>query len=276
MARLGETDPAWAGMAASTARAVIEARNLSKVYASRRGRIVALEDVSLLVRPGEFVSLLGPSGCGKSTTLMIVAGLRAKSSGYVAIDGRPVEQPQTGVGIVFQSPVLLDWRSVLENVMLQIEAHKLPRRDYVERARRLLASVGLEGFEQKHPFELSGGMRQRVAICRALVHDPRILLMDEPFGALDALTRDQMNLDLQHLWQTSGKSILFVTHSISEAVFLSDRVIVMSPRPGTVSDVLNIELPRPRTLDMRESPEFSKYSRAIREIFLAQGVIRYY
>jgi NitT/TauT family transport system ATP-binding protein len=247
---------------------------VTKVYPSPRGAVHALDDVSFSVEPGQFVSILGPSGCGKSTLLMIVAGLRARSAGSVFVSGNPVTRPQTDVGIVFQTDVLLDWRTNLGNVLLQVEMRKLKPAAHRERALGLLRSVGLEGFEQKHPFELSGGMRQRVAICRALVHDPSILLMDEPFGALDALTREQMMLDLQKLWMDSKKSVLFITHSIPEAVFLSDRVIVMTPRPGSIDTEITVDLPRPRTFDVMGTPAFNTYTQEIHHIFQRRGVIR--
>jgi len=253
---------------------LVRVADVSKVYAAREGPVRALERVSLTARRGEFVSILGPSGCGKSTLLMIVAGLLPSSSGAVVVDGTEVTRPLTDVGIVFQSPVLLDWRTALGNVLLQAEARRLPRGEAEPRARALLASVGLAGFENKYPHELSGGMRQRVSICRALIHDPPQLLMDEPFGALDAITRDQMTLDLQRLWNERRKTVLFITHSVVEAVFLSDRVIVMTPRPGRVERVLDIALPRPRTLAMRETPEFAAYTRQILDLFLAHGVLR--
>ncbi|MGH7862665.1 MAG: ABC transporter ATP-binding protein, partial [Candidatus Dormibacteraceae bacterium] len=207
---------------------------VAKTYMTRTGPISAIGEVTCQIRRGEFVSLLGPSGCGKSTLLRIVAGLASASSGSVLIDGRRVTKPQTQMGIMFQSPVLLEWRDALGNVMLQAEARGLPRDAARDRAFELLSSVGLQGFEHNRPSELSGGMQQRVAICRALLHDPTIMLMDEPFGALDSLTRDQMNIDLQRLWSQGEKTVLFVTHSIAEAIFLSDRVIVMSPSPGRV------------------------------------------
>ncbi|MBI2369462.1 MAG: ABC transporter ATP-binding protein [Deltaproteobacteria bacterium] len=247
---------------------------VSKIYQSADGPVHALDGVTFDVGRREFVSLLGPSGCGKSTLLLISAGLLPKSGGTITIEGKPVQGPQTQLGIVFQSPVLLDWRRVLDNVMLQIEVRRLRRDQYQKRAEQLLASVGLEGFEHKYPFELSGGMRQRVAICRALIHDPPLLLMDEPFGALDALTREQMILDLQKLWLESQKVVFFVTHSIPEAVFLSDRVVVMSPRPGKVEEIFTIDLPRPRHLDIRETKEFAAYAKAIRDIFQAYGVLK--
>jgi len=255
-------------------RPFVEVRDLARRFTARDGEVTALDGVSFDVRAGEFVSIVGPSGCGKSTLAMIVAGLLAPSAGSVAIDGVPVDRPQTNLGIVFQNPVLLAWRRALGNVLLQIEMRGLPTDGYRERARTLLAAVGLEGFEERYPHELSGGMRQRVSICRALVHDPPLLLMDEPFGALDALTRDQMVLDLQYLWAKGGKTVLFITHSITEAVFLSDRVLVMTPRPGTIERIIDIELPRPRRLAIREDPRFAAYTHAIHERFLARGVLR--
>lgn len=248
--------------------------NLSKVYATRDGPVRALDQVSLCARKGEFLTILGPSGCGKSTLLMIAAGLLPASSGVVTVDGQPVDQPRTDIGIVFQSPVLLEWRTALGNVMLQAEAKKLERAAAERRARALLSSVGLGGFEDKYPHELSGGMRQRVSLCRALIHNPPLLMMDEPFGALDALTRDQLVLDLQQIWNETRMTVLFITHSLAEAVFLSDRVIVMTPRPGRIDQVIDIDLPRPRTLAMRETPRFAEYSRQILDLFLARGVLK--
>jgi NitT/TauT family transport system ATP-binding protein len=249
-------------------------QGVSKVYATHDGPVRALEQVSVGARRGEFLSVLGPSGCGKSTLLMIAAGLLRPSSGAVSIDGAVVTSPRTDIGIVFQSPVLLEWRTALGNVMLQAEAKKLERTAAKRRARDLLGAVGLGGFEDKYPHELSGGMRQRVSLCRALIHDPNQLLMDEPFGALDALTRDQLVLDLQEIWNQRRMTVLFVTHSVPEAVFLSDRIMVMTPRPGRLDRMIDIELPRPRTLAMRETPEFAAYIREILDLFLARGVLR--
>jgi NitT/TauT family transport system ATP-binding protein len=254
--------------------AYLRIENLSKVYATRDGEVRALSDISFSQHRGEFVSHVGPSGCGKSTLLMIAAGLLPPSSGAVLVGGRKVERPRTDIGIVFQSPVLLDWRTALGNVMLQAEARKMNRREAEARANALLASVGLDGFADRFPYELSGGMRQRVSICRALIHNPDHLLMDEPFGALDALTRDQLVLDLEALVRERHMTVLFITHSIAEAVFLSDRVIVMTPRPGRIDSIIEIKLPRPRTLAMRETAEFADYSRQILELFLARGVLR--
>jgi NitT/TauT family transport system ATP-binding protein len=262
------------GLTPTAVETYIEVANVSKVYPTRDGPVRALYNVSFTVRRRSFISVLGPSGCGKSTLLMIIAGLLPRSSGVVRINGEEVTQPLTNVGIVFQSPVLLDWRTALQNVLIQAEVRRLDLLQYRERARALLASVGLAGFENKYPHELSGGMRQRVAICRALLHDPPLLLMDEPFGALDALTRDQMVVDLQRLWLERQKTVLFITHSVSEAVFLSDQVIVMTPRPGRVDQVLDIALPRPRRLAMRQAPEFAAYTHQILARFLARGVLR--
>lgn len=252
----------------------LEAVNASKVYPTREGPVRALHNLSVTARRAEFIAILGPSGCGKSTFLMIAAGLLPKSSGSVKVSGREVTAPLTDVGIVFQSDVLLEWRTALQNVMIQAEARRLNLSTYEKRARELLASVGLEDFANRLPHQLSGGMRQRVALCRALVHEPPLLLMDEPFGALDALTRDQMALDLQRLWNERRMTVLFITHSVSEAVFLSDRVVVMTPRPGRVDRLLEIDLPRPRTLAMRETPQFAEYTRQILDLFLARGVLR--
>jgi NitT/TauT family transport system ATP-binding protein len=253
----------------------IQVAGVSKSYRARDGMpVAAVEDISLEMAAGEFVSIVGPSGCGKSTLLSIVAGLIPSTRGEVRIEGHAITEPYTKVGIVFQSDLLLDWRTVIGNVLFQFEMRGESARPFQGRARDLVASVGLAGFERKHPFELSGGMRQRVALCRALVHDPPLLLMDEPFGALDALTRDQLQVDLQRVWQESRKTVLFVTHSIAEAVFLSDRVVVMTPRPGRIREVLTIELPRPRDLDIRESPAFAHYVHRVNRLFQQMGVLR--
>jgi NitT/TauT family transport system ATP-binding protein len=232
-----------------------------KVYP---GGLEAIRDVSFSVGQGEFVSLLGPSGCGKSTLLMMVAGLLGPTSGRVALDGAEVIGPRREVGVVFQSPVLLPWRSVLDNVLLPVEMLRLGRRAYERRARELLATVKLGDFAQALPRELSGGMRQLVSICRALVHDPSILLMDEPFSALDALTRDQMGLELLRIWELHRKTVIFVTHSIREAVFLSDRVHVLGYRPATITQTLDIKLARPRRLEVEETDEFNRYVGVLR------------
>jgi NitT/TauT family transport system ATP-binding protein len=229
---------------------------VGKTYASG---VEAIRDAGFGVAPGEFLSLLGPSGCGKSTLLMMIAGLLAPSRGEIRVDGVAVQGPRPDVGIVFQSPVLLPWRTVLDNVLLPVEMLRRRRADYEGRARDLLAMAKVDDFAAKLPHELSGGMKQRVSICRALVHDPRLLLMDEPFSALDALTRDQMGFELLRIWDRHKKTVVFVTHSIREAVFLSDRVLVMTPRPATIGFETDVKLPRPRTLDMQESDEFNRY-----------------
>ncbi len=262
--------------ATSDMRAVIphvSIASLSKTYGSARGDVTALTDVSMNVRQGEFVSVLGPSGCGKSTLLKIVAGLETRSGGAVQISGRPLDGCPDGLGFVFQRDVLLDWRTILANVLLPAEFKNLKRADYIGRAQDLLGLFGLRGFETRYPWELSGGMRQRVAICRALLIDPDLLLMDEPFGALDALTRDDLNIELQRMWMVSGKTVLFVTHSIGEAIMLSDRIIVMAARPGRVVDAINIDFPRPRALTLREQPEFAGYMKRIREVFEQHGAL---
>jgi NitT/TauT family transport system ATP-binding protein len=258
----------------SALAATITIDRVSQIFPGADGDLLALDRVSLDVAAGEFVSILGPSGCGKSTLLLAVAGLTPYSSGAIAIDGAPVTGPHTGLGIVFQEPFLLEWRSILRNVTLQAEMRRLDPRQFRARAEALLDRVGLGEFKHHLPYQLSGGMRQRAAICRALLHDPPLLMMDEPFGALDALTRDDMNLELQDIWLRSPKTVFFVTHSIGEAVLLSDRVVVMSPRPGRIAEILTIDLPRPRTLDMRETPDFGVYTRRIREIFTTMGVLR--
>jgi len=253
---------------------LIEARSISKAFQAGNDSVQALADVSFGIGRGEFVSFLGPSGCGKTTLMMVLVGLSSADVGETRIGGKIVAAPYTDVGIVFQSPELLDWRTSLGNILLQIEIRRLPVRNYVGKAGALLDQVGLAGFEDKFPFELSGGMKQRVALCRALVHDPEILLLDEPFGALDALTRDQMNLDLQRIWLEKRKTAVLVTHSIDEAVFLSDRVLVMTPRPGRIAEVVQIDLPRPRTLDLKDTPQFNALIKRIRQKFRELGVLK--
>lgn len=253
--------------------ALIQIQDVSKTYQTIDGEVHALDLIDLNIGENEFISLLGPSGCGKSTLLMLISGLIPSSSGKIVIKGEEVRKPYTNLGIVFQRDVLLDWRNVLDNVMLQVEIRGLKKDEYERRAKDLLRRVGLGDFLQSFPSELSGGMRQRVSICRALLHDPPLLLMDEPFGALDAITRDQMNLDLMEIWEQSRKTVIFVTHSVPEAVFLSDRVIVMSQRPGRIVESIPIDLPRPRHLTVRDTQEFSEYNRYIRRLFQQQGIL---
>jgi NitT/TauT family transport system ATP-binding protein len=250
----------------------IRLRGVGKVYDTQAGPVEACSEVDLDIGESEFVAVVGPSGCGKTTIMKMVAGLQPYSSGSITVGGRRVERPLTDVGIVFQEAILLDWRSVLANVMLQVDIRRLERAKYEPVARHLLKATGLSGFEERKPFELSGGMRQRVSICRALVHDPHLLLMDEPFGALDALTREQISMDIQRVWMEKRKTALFITHSIPEAVLLSDRVVVMSPRPGRIVEILDIDLPRPRRLDKLPA-KFNDYTGRIRDIFKAKGVL---
>jgi NitT/TauT family transport system ATP-binding protein len=237
-------------------------------YRAESGPVEALHDIRLRIGRGELVALVGPSGCGKSTLLRIVAGLRPATTGTVVVDGRPVTRPIPAVGMVFQAPVLLKWRTVRDNVLLAAELAGLAPAAYRARVDELLGLVGLADFGDKRPRELSGGMQQRASLCRALLLDPPLLLMDEPFGALDAMTRDELNLELLRVWGEGGrdrKTIVFVTHSIGEAVFLADRVVVMTPRPGRIARVLDVTLPRPRTVATRAAPEFGALTFAIHE-----------
>jgi NitT/TauT family transport system ATP-binding protein len=250
----------------------IEVRNVTKRFIA--GDVVALDDVSLSIQPAQFISLLGPSGCGKSTLLRCIAGLEVASAGSIAVNQTVVKEPPEGLGMVFQRDALLDWRSVLDNLMLPIDFRGGDRSAALKRAHSLLEMTGLSAFSKRYPAELSGGMRQRVAICRALVDDPILLLMDEPFGALDALTRDQMNIELQRLWLAERKTVLFVTHSINEAIFLGDRVVVMTPRPGRIAEVIDIDLPRPRRLALRATPKFAEYATRIRQLFEGMGLLK--
>jgi NitT/TauT family transport system ATP-binding protein len=251
---------------------VIEIRELSKTYLTRDGeRIHALDRITLSVAPNEFVALVGASGCGKSTLLKIVAGLIPWDSGVALVNGRPVGGPRPDVGLMFQTSVLVPWRDVLDNVLLSVELLGRPRAAYLDAARQLLEMVGLAGFAHKRPTELSGGMQQRVALCRALVNDPALLLMDEPFAALDAITRDELGLELLRIWEERRKTVLFVTHGINEAVMLADRVVVMTPRPGTIAAEFPIALPRPRPPEMEYSPQFVEYVHAIKDTIFGRG-----
>ena len=258
---------------AATARPLIELDSVAKTYRTRDGEVESLRPLTFDIGDSEFLAVVGPSGCGKSTLLKMVAGLLPATQGRITLNGRTVDGPPDDVGIVFQSPVLLAWRSVLANVMLQIEMRHLPRAQYLPKARALLAMAGLADFERKLPWQLSGGMQQRASICRALVHDPAVLLMDEPFGALDAMTRERMNLELQRIWYETRKTVLFITHSIPEAVFLADRVLVMTERPGAIAAIYDVALPRPRSLAVMGDPAFVALSQTIRRHFYSQGTL---
>ncbi|GAB3143050.1 ABC transporter ATP-binding protein [Micromonospora sonneratiae] len=227
---------------------MIGIRNVSQIYRTRAGDVEALRDVSLEVADGEFVAIVGRSGCGKSTLLRLVAGLQSATSGEITVGGTPIHSPRRDIGFMFQRPALLPWRSVLDNVLLPTEVFGLDRREARQRAHELLELVGLTGFEKRLPHELSGGMQQRVSLCRALIQQPRVLLMDEPFSALDALTRADLSVELQRLQMKHAATVLFVTHSVDEAVLLADRVVVLSPRPGRLHKIINIDVARPRSL----------------------------
>jgi NitT/TauT family transport system ATP-binding protein len=246
---------------------VIEIDNVSKSFVSRdRDRVAALSNVSISISRNEFVCLVGPSGCGKSTLLRLVGGLLPASQGRVMIDGKVVAEPRAETGMVFQSPTLLPWASVLDNVLFPLKMMKRVTPESPGRAKSLLKLVGLEGFEGKYPRELSGGMQMRTGICRALVHDPDILLMDEPFGSLDALTREELTLQLMRIWREQPKTVLFVTHSIPESVMLADRVVVLSSRPGRILEIVPVEVPRPRQFGMEALDEFQRAAGRIRQL----------
>ena len=250
----------------------IVCRELAKIYETRDGHnVLALASINLSIKDGEFLTVVGPSGCGKSTLLKVLGGLTEITRGEALLNGSPIVGPRRDIGVVFQSPTLLPWRTVLDNVMLPIHVLGLDRTEGEERARGLIEMVGLTGFEMKYPNELSGGMQQRVAISRALVHQPALLLMDEPFGALDALTREAMNTELQRIWMETRRTIFLITHSITEAVFLGDRVAVMTPRPGKLAEHIDVDLPRPRSLDIMTSPRFGELVTRIRGLLQTQG-----
>jgi NitT/TauT family transport system ATP-binding protein len=244
------------------------ARGVNKVYETRSGaNVVALENVNLEIATDEFITLLGPSGCGKSTLLKLIAGIIKISGGELLLDGVPLDRPSRHIGMVFQRPILLPWRNVMDNILFPIEMLGWSVEAYLKEANRLIELVGLRGFEQARPDELSGGMQQRVSICRALIYDPKLLLMDEPFAALDAMTREDLGMELLKIWTQRRKTVVFVTHSIAEAVLLADKVIVMTARPGRVVKEILIKLPRPRTLEMEFSREFQDHVETIRALF---------
>lgn len=253
---------------------VIEYKDVQKYYKVRKATelIHALDGITFEVGDKEFTCVVGPSGCGKTTLLKITAGLLSYDDGEVIVDGTRVNGPVGNVGMVFQEPVLLEWRNVLGNVMLPVEILRLNREIHHKIGMNLIKLVGLEGFENRYPYELSGGMQQRVSICRALVHDPTLLLMDEPFGALDAITRDKMNLELLRIWKETKKTVLYVTHHIPEAVFLGDKVVILSCRPAKVAKIIKIDLPRPRTIEMQYTKEFREYCNSILQLIEAHGM----
>lgn len=250
---------------------IIAAQTVYKAYANRGKALLALHDINLEVYPGEFVSCVGPSGCGKSTLLHILGGLLDLTSGGVWFKGQVHKEPRREIGMMFQTPVLLDWRTILDNVLLPVEILGLAKAQYRPRALELLDLVGLKGFEMAYPRQLSGGMQQRAALSRVLVYDPEVLLLDEPFGALDELTREAMNLELLRIWHTTHKTVFFVTHNINEAVFLADRVVVMTPRPGQIAQIFSIDLPRPRTRHIMRLPGYAEKVFEVREVL---GVAR--
>jgi NitT/TauT family transport system ATP-binding protein len=248
--------------------ATLQMTDVSVSYPTRAGEIHALQDVALSVGSGEFVSILGPSGCGKSTLLKVAAGLLKPTRGTVSLGGLTVAGPRTDVGVAFQKPLLLPWKTVRDNILLPVRAAQLPVAGYGQRCDHLLEMMGLSEFANNYPRELSGGMQQRAGLARMLIQDPSVLLMDEPFAALDAMTREGLSLELQRIWMTDMKSVLFITHSIAEAVFLSDRVLVMSARPGRVVEALDIDLPRPRTLETMNAPAFVDACSHLRQYFV--------
>jgi NitT/TauT family transport system ATP-binding protein len=253
----------------------IEVAGLSHVYSGAEGGVAALEDISMEVVAGRFVVIVGPSGCGKTSLLMMLAGLRHQTEGTILCNGRPIQEPDPGrVGVVFQEASLFPWLSAADNVEFPLVLRGVSKDERRSRSEAMLRLVGLEGFGARYPHELSGGMKQRAAIARALLLQPKLLLMDEPFGALDALTREQMRIDLEALWLANRMTVVFITHSIDEAVLLADRVIVMTPRPGRVERILTIDMPRPRGLGARREAEFLEKSEEITDIFLSRGVLQ--
>ena len=255
-------------------KGTVQVNNASKVYEGKAKRIEALKEVDLTIRGGQFVSLIGRSGCGKSTLLRAIAGLHPLTHGSISIDGEPVtDQPRRSVGMMFQRPVLLPWRTVIQNVMLPVEVMGGDREVLSARALELLHRAGLGGYENSYPAQLSGGMQQRVSLCRLLVVDPEILLMDEPFGAVDEFSRERLQDDLIDLWENDHKTVVFVTHSISEAVYLSDQVVVMGAGPGRVLDVIDIPFERPRAQAIRRSPDFNRYEVMVREALDGGGAL---
>lgn len=242
----------------------LRTEHLKLTFPNGNGRLEVLDEITFSVAREEFVAVLGPSGCGKSTLLRVLAGLLRPTSGKVCFDSRPLDGPQTRVGLVFQQANLMPWRTVLRNITLPLELRGVPWAEARQRAEALIALVGLQGFEDTLPRDLSGGMAQRVAIARALIHDPEVLLLDEPFASLDALTRERMWEELLRIWQAQRKTVVMVTHSVTEALLLADRVLVLSPRPARIRLDLRVDLPRPRSMNLRYTPEFARLDRRLR------------
>lgn len=259
---------------APTAGPTVEIDDIGVLFRSKKTETLALTEIDLTVQCGEFISLVGPSGCGKSTLLKVVAGLIRPSRGAVSLNGTAVTKPRTDVGYVFQRAALAEWRTAEGNILLQAEMRGMPKAEAKQRAAELIELTGLRGFEQAYPHELSGGMQQRVSLCRALLHRPEVLLMDEPFGALDALTREKMNVELQRLWEETGVTVLMVTHSVPEAVYLANRVVVMSPRPGRIVETFGVPLPdHRRYAETMASPVFAELTGEIRELLGTTGEV---
>jgi NitT/TauT family transport system ATP-binding protein len=262
------TTPSWLqqrSVAEDRQQAYVSVQSVDKTYATRNGPVHAVEHADFDAQEGEFLSLVGPSGCGKSTLMSMIGGLENPSAGRILVDGAVVDQPRRDFGYVFQDATLLPWKTVMDNVLFPIRTQKRPVAEYLGEAERLLKLTGLWDFRDKRPAELSGGMRQRVAICRGLINDPRLLMMDEPFSALDAITRDEMNLMLARLWDEVHKTAVFITHSIREAVYLSDRVLVMKARPSRIVADIRVPFPRPRRPEMQEDPVFNQICSFVRE-----------
>lgn len=249
---------------------LISLEHIRKIYRSREESILAIEDVSFDVLEGEFVVIVGPSGCGKSTLLKIIAGLLRYEDGIIQLRGCDITGPVKDIGMIFQEPALFRWKTVLGNVLAPIELMGMEKKKFVHKAQELLNLTNLRGFENKYPSELSGGMQQRVSICRALLYDPSLILMDEPFGALDAMTREKMNLELLKLWRTSKKTILFVTHSIPEAAFLADRIVALTDRPAKINEIIKVDLPRPRSLSTKTSSKYDEYTERLYELMRSE------
>jgi NitT/TauT family transport system ATP-binding protein len=269
---MGNEDFMTRAVQAATRDSIVSVKDVSMIYRTRGPggealETVALQDANLEIQPGEFISLIGPSGCGKTTLLRLLADLIQPSSGDLRLGGKTPDEARKAraYGYVFQAPALFEWRTVMANVMLPLEVMNFPVAERKERAERMLKLVGLEKFARNYPWQLSGGMQQRVSIARALAFEPQLLFMDEPFGALDEITRENLNLELLRLWRETGKTVIFVTHSIPEAVFLSTRIVVMTPRPGKIEKIINVDLPQPRDFDTRESPRFFEIATEVRE-----------